>query len=175
MKKVIFFDGDGTLWYPKSTLWTRKPHWVYLDKAVTDPVAEFVTTPRAIETLALLGQRGIKRVLLSTSPLPEEEAIMHRIRVTQHVEINHLLDDVQVAPDYPEGKGERITALLEQYRLQKEDALMVGDMFRWDYKSAQEVGVEALLIKTDYQDEFADDIELGNVITSIHDLIDRLD
>lgn len=28
-KKIIFFDGDGTLWYPKKTKWTKKPHLIY--------------------------------------------------------------------------------------------------------------------------------------------------
>ena len=36
MKKVVFFDGDGTLWYPKTTKRTAAPHWVYLDPAITN-------------------------------------------------------------------------------------------------------------------------------------------
>src|SRR5665213_1429742 len=132
MKKVIFFDGDGTLWYPKTTKRTKAPHWVYLDDNI-DSYAQFIVTPTTVETLEELGKRGIKRVLLSTSPLPEEEAIMSRIKAAQLVDIHHLLDDIQVSLDYPEGKGERIITLLANYGLNPEDALMVGDTFNWDY------------------------------------------
>ena len=79
MKKVIFFDGDGTLWYPSKTKRTVAPHWVYSDPAtIADPHAEFEVTPTAIEALQQLGEMGIKRVLLSTSPEPEQLAIASR-------------------------------------------------------------------------------------------------
>jgi hydroxymethylpyrimidine pyrophosphatase-like HAD family hydrolase len=31
MKKIIFFDGDGTLWYPKKTKYKEHPVWLYID------------------------------------------------------------------------------------------------------------------------------------------------
>ena len=31
MKKIIFFDGDGTLWYPKKTKYKEHPVWLYRD------------------------------------------------------------------------------------------------------------------------------------------------
>ena len=34
MKKIIFFDGDGTLWYPKETKHKRNPVWIYKDKTI---------------------------------------------------------------------------------------------------------------------------------------------
>lgn len=174
VKKVIFFDGDGTLWYPQSTKRTKPPHWVYFDKTIVDLYAEFIVTPTTVETLVELGKRGIKRVLLSTSPLPEEEAIMSRIKSAQQVDIHHLLDDIQVAPDYPEGKGERILALLAKYGLKPAEALMVGDTFNWDYKSAQDVGVEGLLIASDYQPEFLRELDESRIIIDTIDLLDRI-
>jgi len=174
MKKVIFFDGDGTLWYPKTTKRTVAPHWVYLDHSIADPYALFVPTPTVVETLQRLGEMNIKRVLLSTSPLPEEEAIMSRIRASKHVDIHHLLDDIQVAPEYIEGKGERITALLKKYNLNPEDALMVGDTFGWDYKSAQDVGVEGMLIRSDYQKEFMQELPEDRLITYLKDVIAKI-
>jgi hypothetical protein len=30
-KLIIFFDGDGTIWYPKATKRKVKPHWIYSD------------------------------------------------------------------------------------------------------------------------------------------------
>lgn len=174
MKKVIFFDGDGTLWYPKTTKRTIAPHWVYLDHSVADPYALFVPTPTVIETLELLGKINIKRVLLSTSPLSEEEAIMSRIKACKQVDIHHLLDDIQVAPEYIEGKGERITVLLERYGLKPEDALMVGDTFSYDYKSAQDVGVEGLLIKSEYQKEFINELPEDRLITYLKEVITKI-
>ncbi len=173
MKKIVFFDGDGTLWYPKTTKRTKAPHWVYFDTTI-DAYGQFIVTPTTIETLEELGGRGIKRVLLSTSPLSEEEAIMSRIKAAQLVNIHHLLDDIQVAPDYAEGKGERIVALLEKYALHPEDALMVGDTYGWDYKSAQDVGVEALLIRSEYQEEFIAELSEDRLIDNTIDLLGRL-
>jgi phosphoglycolate phosphatase-like HAD superfamily hydrolase len=174
MKKVIFFDGDGTLWYPEDTKRTKVPHWVYLDESISNPIAEFVITPTTAETLQRLGEMGIKRVLLSTSPLPEEEAIMHRIRVAQHVDVHHLLDDILVAPDYPAGKGEQIRKWLEEHDMQADDALMVGDMYTWDLKSARDVGVDGLLVESDYQQEHIRELEANQVIDQVSGLLSRI-
>lgn len=153
MKKIIFFDGDGTLWYPEKTKRQIPPQWVYTDPDIADPIAEFVVTPTAPELLQELGKLGIKRVLLSTSPLAEEEAIMHRIAICQHIDIHHLLDDVHAAPVRVTGKSERIIDLLQRYELQAADALMVGDTYAWDYQAAENVGVEGLLLRSEYQAE----------------------
>ena len=85
-----------------------------------------------------------------------------------------LLDDVQVAPVYIEGKGQRILALLASYSLQPEDALMVGDAYQWDYESAKNVGVDGLLIESDYQQEYIAELGSKRVIKQLIDVIDRL-
>lgn len=172
MKKIIFFDGDGTLWYPAKTKRTVRPHWVYRDPNIADPLSEMVVTPTAGETLTKLGEMGVKRVLLSTSPESEELAIRSRTRVAQLVGVYNLLDDVQVAPEYVEGKGTRIIALLSEYGLKREDALMVGDTYKWDYESAGNVGVEGLLIRSDYQREYIDELDKNKVITNLIEVID---
>ena len=33
-KTIIFFDGDGTIWYPKNTKRKVAPHWIYSDKEI---------------------------------------------------------------------------------------------------------------------------------------------
>lgn len=171
MKKVVFFDGDGTLWYPESTKRTVAPHWIYEHD---DPWSHLVPTPRTAETLQRLGEINVRRVLLSTCPLPEEEALASRRRAARQVGIEHLLDDIQVAPVYPAGKGERIVALLQRYDLLAVDALMVGDTLAWDYMSAQNVGVDALHIASSYQDEQARSLPEERVIAGLWDILPKL-
>jgi FMN phosphatase YigB (HAD superfamily) len=175
MKKVIFFDGDGTVWYPSATLRSRKPWWIYEDTSLADPIRELIVTPTTVDLLHELGRRGIKRVLLSTSPLAQDEAILHRIKIAQHVDIHHLLDDVQAAPDYPAGKGDMIRLLLAQYGLTAEDALMVGDSVERDYDAAQAVGVDALMISSDYEAEAIASVPVGRVIQVTADVLKYLD
>lgn len=152
-KEVIFFDGDGTLWYPRTSLRTRKPHWVYLDETVADPIAEMVATPKAEATLRQLGERGIRRVLMSTSPLEEEEALAHRRAIAEHVGILDLLDDINVAPEVVNGKAQRIAAWLLRHNVAPERALMVGDTYQWDIVAANSVGVEGLLLDSEHEAE----------------------
>ena len=40
--------------------------------------------------------------------------------------------------------------ILQGKGILKSQALMVGDSYRYDYLSARKVGIDALLIKTDY-------------------------
>lgn len=110
--KVIFFDGDGTLWYPRSTLRTRKPHWVYLDETIIDPIAEMIVTPKTITTLQQLGDLGVARILLSTCPLEETAALAHRKAIAEHVGVFDLLDEIKVAPEIVNGKSEIIAEWL---------------------------------------------------------------
>lgn len=168
-KEVIFFDGDGTLWYPRTTLRTRKPHWVYTDTAITEPIHEMIATPNVASTLTELGRRGILRVLLSTSPLEEREALEHRRAIASHVGIIDLLDDIHVAPERRGGKGEKIAQWLLQHDMSAERALMVGDTYEWDILAANSVGVEGILIDSEHETEA---IALHKVTDAIEDLSD---
>lgn len=171
-KEVVFFDGDGTLWYPRSTLRTRKPHWVYLDEAIADPIAEMVVTPQAESTLRELGKRGIQRVLMSTSPLEEEEALAHRIAIAEHVGIIDLLDDINVAPEVANGKGLRIAAWLLRHNVSSDRALMVGDTYQWDIVAANGVGVDGLLLDSEHEAEVIRNNGVIDIV--INDLSDIL-
>ena len=51
-KKIIFLDGDGTLWYPQKTKRTQKPHRIYCDDKIKDNYLEHLElTPNTKETL----------------------------------------------------------------------------------------------------------------------------
>lgn len=54
-KKIIFFDADGTLWYPKSTKYSKMPHWVYLESQNPDDyLKHLVVIPSVLKTLKKL-------------------------------------------------------------------------------------------------------------------------
>lgn len=176
-KDVIFFDGDGTLWYPRTTLGERKPHWVYLDEDIGDPIAEMIATPNAVDSLRRLGEQGIKRILLSTSPLEEDEALLHRKAIAQHVGIFDLLDEIHVAPEVVDGKARKIAAWLTKHQMSPDRALMIGDTYEWDILAANSVGVEGLLIDSEHeakviQDNGITDI-LINDLSHVHALLSR--
>lgn len=171
-KKVIFFDGDGTLWYPRSTLRTRKPHWVYLDETITDPITELVATPTAITTLQQIGELGIVRVLLSTSPLEQLEAFEHRKTIAKHVGVFDVLDDICIAPEVVTGKAEKIKMWLQEHKIDPKHALMVGDTYHWDIVAAQSVGVEGLLLNGEHDLKATQDETIVDIV--IDDLSDVL-
>jgi FMN phosphatase YigB (HAD superfamily) len=167
MKKAVFFDGDGTLWYPRQTLRRELPYLVYTDPTIHDPIAEFIATPNTASTLKILGAQGVRRVLLSTSPLNEAEGIRHRQQIMRHVAIHDLVDDVHVAPDYPSGKSEMLVSLLGKFGLKPEEALMVGDNCEWDFLAAQAVDVDAALIGSDYERGRAEQLKINPIIEDI--------
>jgi hypothetical protein len=50
--KLISFDGDGTLWYPKTTTTTQKPHRIYeIYPQVDEANAQLILIPGTIELL----------------------------------------------------------------------------------------------------------------------------
>lgn len=170
MKKIIFFDGDGTLWGPKHKKY-HEPWHIYIDEKA-DPLSECEPTNKAIEVLAKVGEMGIKRVLLSTSPFEYKKAMQDRTNMVRSMGMFDLLDDIQMSPDYPAGKSEKILELLESYGFSANDALMVGDMYKWDYKPAKDVGVDALLIERKYS--YKDYVKDSSIIT-IHKIEEVLD
>lgn len=58
-EKIIFLDGDGTLWYPKATKRTQKPHWIYHDPETKDNYLEHLElTPKTKEALEYLSGKA---------------------------------------------------------------------------------------------------------------------
>lgn len=51
MKKIIFFDGDGTLWYPKKTKYSKHPVWIYKDKRIKNHLTMTQTSVSTIKKL----------------------------------------------------------------------------------------------------------------------------
>ena len=150
-KKIIFFDGDGTLWYPKKTKHTKHPIWFYRDKRIKNHANHLIMIPSVLSTIKKLKKMGIITVILSTHPHPPKEAealINHKVK---HFKLKSLFDEVHATRDYHKSKGEFILKILKKRKIPKSKALMVGDIYEWDYKPAKERGIDALLIESEYE------------------------
>jgi FMN phosphatase YigB (HAD superfamily) len=150
-KQIVFFDGDGTLWYPKKTKYKKAVWWIYeLPGDYKDHCNHLILTPTTYNTLKKLKKMGVVTIILSTHPQTSKVAdiiINHKVK---HFKISELFDEVHATRGYKEAKGEMILKILKEKKISKKNALMVGDNYYWDYKPARDVGVDALLIKSDH-------------------------
>ena len=149
-KRIIFFDGDGTLWYPIKTKHTVKPHWVYQDKSIKDYHEHLVLIPTVESTLKKLNKLGIITIILSTHPHKEEEAYRIINNKVKYFKLEKLFTEIHATREYHESKGEYIAKILKRFNIPKSRALMVGNNYLWDYKPARFMGVDALLVQSDY-------------------------
>ena len=105
MKRIVFFDGDGTLWYPKSTKRTQKPHWIYHDPlTMNDHKAYLILTPRVVSTLQKLRKLGIITVIISTHPHSAKDADVILNDKVHYFGLETLVDEVHAARNVPTGK-----------------------------------------------------------------------
>lgn len=168
-KKIVFLDGDGTIWYPEKTKRTVAPHWIYKDEEIGEKFLEhLIIIPTVVETLKKLKERSITLILISTHPHPKEEADILLKSKVQYFKLENFFDEIYTARDYPEGKAEIISEVLKCKALPASQALMIGDSYKYDYLSAKKVGVEALLMNSDYLNT------QGNTVKKIVNLGDLL-
>lgn len=149
-KQIIFFDGDGTLWYPKQTKHTVKPHWLYADKRIKNHFTHLMLTPTVERTLRELKRRGVMTIVLSTHPHEPREAQEIIEKKVRHFKLDSLFTEVHSTREYHSSKGEFIVEILNRLHIPKSKAVMVGDNYYWDYKPARDVGVDARLVQSDY-------------------------
>ena len=147
-KKIIFFDGDGTLWYPKATKRTQKPHWVYHDALTKNAYLQHLElTPKAKETLEQLHEKGMLLVLISANPYAADIAlpeIRERLEYFGLLGLFHSYYSSDGAD--PSGKAAVMLDVIRKLELTKMDALMVGDSYFYDYAAARDAGIEAFFI-----------------------------
>jgi len=150
-KTIIFFDGDGTLWYPKATKHSQKPHWVYYESStMNDYLQHLVVIPGVTQTLRQLRKLGIITILVSTHPHRAKEADSVLKEKVRHFGLEKLFNEVHAARNVESGKGDVILRVLKRLKLSKNSALMVGDSYKWDYLAAKNVGIDCVLMNTDY-------------------------
>lgn len=117
---------------------------------------------------------GVITVLLSTHPHPPKEAdsiINHKVA---HFMLNNLFDEIHATREYHGSKGEFIVKILKKRGIPKTKALMVGDHYRWDYKSARGVGVDALLIESEYMRKEIQSSRIKKTIKKLSDIFNHV-
>jgi FMN phosphatase YigB (HAD superfamily) len=160
MKKIIFFDGDGTLWYPRRTRYNEKPWWIYKSREVQrDPRKHLILTPGVSQTLKILSGRGIVLAVLSTRPSLQTtnhqigpEAYVRRLKgFARYFHIDRYIDEFR-ACDPVKGDSDRkdvqILSVLREKGIPKSKALMVGDSYDHDYLPARKAGIDCILINS---------------------------
>lgn len=150
-KKIIFFDGDGTLWYPKKTKRTIAPQWIYKIVDRKDAhLKELIITPGTLQSLKTIKKKKIITIILSTHPEAGKSADEFLKRNVKYLGIYEYFDEIHTTEPEHKSKGEFIVKILKERGLAKNKALMIGDNYFYDYRSAKKVGVEAILIDSDY-------------------------
>lgn len=171
-KSIVFFDGDGTLWYPKQTKRKEKPHWIYKQKkSLNDYCEQLTLTPTTLSTLKALKKKEVILVLLSTHLHDPDEAqsiLQHKVN---YFHVENLFDEIHATRNTPTSKGDYITNILQQRNIVKKKALMVGDNYLWDYKPAQDSGIDAILMESDYRKEDPNGKRIRRVIRELKDIL----
>ncbi|EQD64315.1 haloacid dehalogenase superfamily enzyme, subfamily IA [mine drainage metagenome] len=153
LKRIIFFDGDGTLWYPKRTKYNKPPWSVYVDsRTKRNPLKHQTLTPHTLETLKSLKRKGIKLAVISTQPgkyKKDRDAHLHM--KLRHFGISRFFDYVEASKvvanhTKPDAKSVQMLKVLRKAHLPKSSALMIGDLYESDYAQAKKIGIDAVLI-----------------------------
>jgi FMN phosphatase YigB (HAD superfamily) len=174
-KEIVFFDGDGTLWYPKSTKWKMKPHWIYKEHPKFEKyIPHLKATPSIIATLKKLKSHGKTLIALSTHPHPRLEADIHMNAKMEYLKLNKLFDAIYTARPYPWGKGKVMVSVLKKLDIPKSRAILIGDSYIYDYVSAKVVGIECMLLNTPYLEIPDSKASRIKVLNKISDLPNQL-
>ena len=175
-KNIIFFDGDGTLWYPKTTKHKEAPHWLYAKyPEPQDYLKHLVLTPSILKVLNTLKKRGVTLIALSTHPHTRQEADIRMQGRIKHLKLDKIFDEIYTARPYPWGKGKVMLSVLKKKGIPKTKALLVGDSYLYDYCSAKTVGIECLLIATPYTEYTLRSKKRINTIANLKQLLDLID
>lgn len=174
-KKILFFDGDGTLWYPKTTKHEIHPHWIYKRKNISGNYIQYLTIiPTVIKVLRKLKNQDIVLILLSTHPYAHKKAMRILKKKIDHFKLADFFDEYHATIDNPEAKGNMVVDILKHRGIAKSKALMIGDSYWYDYISARKVGIEALLLKTKYTNYPLKGRKTKNTIKSIKEIPDLI-
>jgi FMN phosphatase YigB (HAD superfamily) len=110
-------------------------------------------------------------VILSTSPYESQKAHGILMKKVRYFNLENIFDEVHATKEIPSSKGEFIEEILKKNSIPKKSALMVGDSYKWDYNSAISKGIDAVLIKTKYENQI---IKEEHIIKNINEMLTML-
>ena len=143
LEKLQKLKADGTDPYPAST---QRTH------AIADLRKKFTALSSAKKTVVAAGRVMARR---------EHGGSMFL----------DIFDGFYATNGSPKAKGIKIVSLLKKYKLPKSRALMVGDSYHYDYLSAKSVGVEAVLLRSDYLKHPARGRRPKKIVNEIQDIL----
>ena len=152
IKEILFFDADGTLWYPKKTKYNEKPWWIYSHpKIKANQLRHFALIPHVKRALKKLNEKGLTLVLISQVPYTKKVAFQKLRRKTKHFGIYEFFAEIRPSyqpahKDHPDPKTIAILEVLKKRKIPKSKALMIGDSYTHDYLAAKSCGIDCLLI-----------------------------
>lgn len=148
-KRLYLFDADGTLWYPKSTKRSIKPHWIYKDPETKDNYLEhLILTPGVAELLPKLYEQEVFIVIVSAHPGAHDHAMTEMHTKLAHFGLIEFIHSYHITPgDDPHGKTSAIREVISELGLKPSQAVMIGDSYFYDYLGARDVGIDAYWIQ----------------------------
>lgn len=150
-KRVIFFDGDGTTWYPRETKREVPPYLIYKKyKKEKDYLPKLKLAYGIVKIIKKLKKEEKTLILISTMPYKSSKANKLLDNKMRYLRLDNIFHEWYAVEDFQEAKGLLIVKLLKEKNISKKDALIVGDSYRYDYLSARSVNIEALLLRNSY-------------------------
>lgn len=175
MQKLIFLDADGTLWFPRETQRTYKPHWIYLNPETKDNyLARLELAPQIRETLVWFREQEYWVICLSAHPhghagRPELAGKL------EYFNLHDLFHDYYTSSGNDSGdKARLMREILTNYQLSPEQALMIGDSYTFDYCPAEQEGISAYWIEN-YPWDKSQNEEVPQDISKIQEVYQVID
>lgn len=150
--RIVFLDGDGTLWYPRVSRNTKPPHWVYDQPRALE---RMTLVPKARQALRRLRLMRVLLVLVSTHPFSARHSRRVLMKKVRHFGLMNIFEHIVATPTTESAKASAILRILARHRIPRGQALMVGDSYRWDYEPARTHQIPALLIESRYAPSFS--------------------
>lgn len=99
------------------------------------------------KALEEIHKMGLQLVVISANPYTEEIAVREIKERLEHFGLTNLFHAVRSSQgDDPKGKSAIMLEILDDLKLEKSDALMVGDSYFYDYLVAKDVGIDAFFV-----------------------------
>lgn len=146
-KKLIILDRDGVINHDSA----------YFIKSVAEfqPIKGSLTAIKKLNDAGKIvavatNQSGIARGLFDESTLNEMHGYLQGLLAQQQAHLDALVycphgpDDTC---DCRKPKAGMLQALLQQFEVQPEEAVLIGDAYR-DLQAAHSIGIDAILVKT---------------------------